>query len=137
MSRARQPLGDPNAMRSNIRPLRLFGLAALGLVVFAASPVRAEDVRVTVIAILASTDKDAPVDKELEAVAALIRQKNPQFTGFRLGKMHCKPIAVGKEDTFPLIDDEVATVSIVQGKDMKDRIQLKVKPPQLSEITLG
>ena len=122
-------------MRSSHYSVPLLGLAlvAMGL----SSSVRAEDIKVTVVAILASTDKNAPVDPELEAVAAAVRKNYPDFTGFRVGRTTCLPVAVGKEAFFPLVDDVKATVEIVQGKDKKDRIRVKVKPPMLSEVSMS
>jgi hypothetical protein len=119
-----------------ISPVSVLGLAVLGGVLMSPGSVRAEDIRVTVIAILASTDKNAPVDKELTAVAAAIRQSNPEFIGFRCGRMTSLPIPIGKEESFPLVDDETATVAIMQGMDKKAMIRVKVKPPLLGEVTM-
>ena len=94
-----------------------------------------EEIRVTVVAILASTDKNAKVDKKLVEVAAAVQPQYPELVGFRFGPQTCKPVEIGKEETFDLVDDVKATVLVQQGYDKKGRVGLKVKPPQLNEIT--
>jgi hypothetical protein len=109
--------------------------AAAALLLGAAAPARAfEDVRVSVVAILASGGAKK-VDPELEAIATEVRKKCPNLTGFHLARMTCLPVPVGKEETFPLEDDQKAAVAVQQGPDKNDRIRLKVKPPQLNDIT--
>jgi hypothetical protein len=115
----------------------VFLLSGLLLALFVQPlPARGEDsVKVTVVTILASTDKDAKVDKKLTEVAAVVQQQYPELVGFRFGPQTCKPVEIGKEETFDLVDDVKAIVVVQQGYDKKGRIGLKVKPPQLSEIT--
>jgi hypothetical protein len=115
---------------------RLIGL--LIVVVLVAVPAIAQEVRVTVVAVLATSDKNAPKpDKELSALAAAIQINNPELVGFRRGVMTNKPVAIGSEDSFPLVDGETATVTVMQGVDNKKMIRVKVKPPGLNEITLN
>jgi hypothetical protein len=93
-------------------------------------------VKVTVIAILATSDpKKATIEKDLEAVAAEVQKKYPELVGFRTGMTSFKGIAVGKSDSFTLVDDQTATVSVEKGADKKEWVRIKVKPPQLNEIT--
>jgi hypothetical protein len=124
-------------MRVAIPPLGLAALAILSLEFLTAGPAAAQEVRVTVVAILATTDKNAPVEKELASIAAVVKQTYPDLVGFRRGTMTTKPVAIGKDDTFPLVDDETAMVSILQGMDKKEMIRVKVKPPLLNEITMN
>jgi len=122
-------------MRLKTVTLPLVLLTALGLLGAGAPSARAEeDVRVSVVAILATRD-GKKVDNEVEAIAKEVRKKYPALTGFRLARMTCLPITVGKEETFPLEDDQVAMVAVQNGVDKNDRVRLKVKPPQLNEIT--
>jgi hypothetical protein len=128
-------------VRTSQRLRRLAAAAALVGACLAARPGRAggdEDakVKVTVIAILATSDaRKATIEKDLEAVAAEVQKKYPELVGFRTGMTSFKTIAVGKSDTFTLVDDETATVSVEKGADKKEWVRIKVKPPQLSEIT--
>jgi hypothetical protein len=114
---------------------RLFGLCvAPAVLLLAAAPAPAEDIRVAVVAILASGD-GAKVDTEVEAVAREVRKKYPAMTGFRMARMTCQPVPAGKEQSFKLVDDEVATVEVERAADKDDRLRVRVKPPQLKEIT--
>jgi hypothetical protein len=94
-----------------------------------------DEVRVSVVAILATTGKNGKVEKELEAIAAEVRKKYPELTGFRRGMMYDVGIAVGQEEKFDLADGEKATVVVLHGADKNDKVRLRVKPPQLNEIT--
>jgi hypothetical protein len=119
------------------RRLLLASLLVL-LLLFVQVPAGADEpvsVKVTVVTILASTDKNAKVDKRLAEVAAAVQQQNPELIGFRFGPETCKSVEIGKEETFDLVDDVKATVLVQQGYDKKGRVGLKVKPPQLNEIT--
>jgi hypothetical protein len=112
----------------------LFALAALAALL-APAPARAGDeVRVSVVAILATGDS-TKVDPLVEAIAREVRKKYPALTGFRPGRMTTLPVPVGKEKTFPLDDDQAAVVAVEHGPDKNDRVRLKVKPPQLNDIT--
>jgi hypothetical protein len=111
------------------RPL-LAVLAIFGAAAFT----RAEEVRVTVVAILAS-DRGNAVDKELKGIAEEIRKKEPTLTSFRLGQITCKSVTVGEKETFPLVGKEFASVIVKHGANEQNRVGLTVKPPQLGEIT--
>jgi hypothetical protein len=114
---------------------RLLGLClAPAVLLLPAAPAPAEEVRVAVVAILASGD-GTRVDVEVEAVAREVRKKYPALTGFRMARTTCQPVAAGKEESFKLVDDEVATVEVERAADKGDRMRVRVKPPQLSEIT--
>lgn len=114
-------------------------LALLGLAVGLLNPAPAaraadEEVRVTLVAILA-TDRDQVVDDKLRDIAGEFRKKYPWWTGFRLGIMTCKAVVVGKRETFELVDGQVATVLILHGADKDDRVCLKIKAPRMGELT--
>lgn len=99
-----------------------------------ATPGRAQEVRVTVVVILA-TDRNTSVDGELECIAKEIRKKEPSLTGFRLGEITRKSLTVGKKETFQLVDDRVATVLVRHGANEKNRVGLTIKPPNMGEVT--
>jgi hypothetical protein len=64
-----------------------------------------------------------------------IKKSVPLLTGFKMGKMSCKFVPVGGRETFDLVDDQVATVSVVQAPDKDNVLQIKVTPPQMGEFT--
>src|SRR5262245_11915055 len=109
-------------MQFAIARLGLLGLTIFSVGFLTAGRITAQAVRITVVAILATPDQNAPVEKELVNVAAVVKQTYPELVGFRRGTITTKSVAVGKEDTFPLADDEVAIVSILQGMNKKEMI---------------
>jgi hypothetical protein len=93
-----------------------------------------EEIRVTIVAILATTDKNAKVDPELAEIAKEVQKKDPTLTGFRLHRMSSKAVPVGGKDSFDLVDKEAAVVCIKAcGKD--DKPCIKVKPSHVDDIT--
>jgi hypothetical protein len=93
-----------------------------------------EEIRVTVVAILATTDKNAKVDPQLAELAKEVQKKDPSLVGFRLQRMNCKAVPVGGKESFDLVDKEVAVVCIKDcGKD--DKPCIKVKPSHVDNIT--
>jgi hypothetical protein len=93
----------------------------------------AEEVTVSIVAILAS--KDEKIDPRLKCVAREVQKVDRQWTGFKVARMTCKPIGVGSTERFALVDDQVAIVTVEQAADKDNRIQVKVAPPMLGEIT--
>jgi hypothetical protein len=93
-----------------------------------------EDVRVSVVVILA-TDKGDKVDPRLVNIAKLVQEKHPKLTSFRLARMACKPVDVGTEKQFELVEDQSAKVTVTHAADEKNKVGLKVKAPRLGEIT--
>jgi hypothetical protein len=109
-------------------------LVLVALLMGAAPAIAEEKVHVCVIAILA-TERDDKVERKLECIAREVRKMNPKLTGFRLVQMGCQSLAVGAKDDFKLVEDQVAGVVILQAADKDNRIQLKVTPPAMGEIT--
>jgi hypothetical protein len=100
-------------------------------------PVLAEGpVKVSVLSILA-TDTHDKVHPKVECIAREVRKVEPKLTGFDLARSTCKSVAVGARETFELADNQSATVVIDRwtGEDKKERVQLKITPPMLGEIT--
>ena len=94
---------------------------------------RAEEVRVTVVVILA-TDRNDEVDCELESIAEQVQKKYPHLTGFHLEEISRKSLTVGKKEKFPLIDEQTALVLVRHGADSNNRVGLTVKAPLQGEI---
>ena len=92
------------------------------------------EVKVSVVAVLAS-ETSTEIDSRLKSVAAEVRKKQPQLTGFRLAKMTCKPVAVKGEESFELVAGQQTTVTVLKSADRDNRVQLKVSPPTLGDIT--
>jgi galactokinase len=105
-------------------------LAALPASSTAAS---AQDVRVTVMAIHA-TERNKDVDDDLRDIAEKVQKAEPKLTGFRKGRMTSLTLGIGAKETFELVDDESATVTVVE-ISKKDKVKLTVKPPAVGAIT--
>jgi hypothetical protein len=124
------------------RTARLTRLAVLALLCCAASaaePPQPETapraVRVSVVTIFATT-KDDKIDPRLVDVAREVQTNiDPQLKGFRVQCMDCKSLRPGAGHDFKVGCDQVVAVTILQGPDKLDRVQLTVKPPLLGEVT--
>jgi len=92
------------------------------------------EVQVSVVAILAAEGK-SKVDPRVECIAKEVRKVRPELKYFRPAKMTCKPLTVGKADDFELVADQHATVTVLNASCKNGRVQLKVTPPTLGEIT--
>jgi hypothetical protein len=100
---------------------------------FIASSAGADEVKVTVLAILA-TEKNSTVDADLKDIAERVQKQEPKLTGFRQGRQSSKSVAVGDaKESFGLVEDQVVTVSVEAVKNNK--IRMTIKPPTLGEIT--
>lgn len=94
----------------------------------------AEDIHVTVVTILA-TDKNTKINPKIECIARAVQAEEPKLTGFAMRTMTAKPIAIGAKDKFPLVEDQVAVVEVLEiDKDGKC-VRLKVKVPMVGDIT--
>ncbi len=122
-------------------PSRLAGCLAVllctGCVAPTAPPCDAppDKVKVSMIVILAS-EANTKVDPRLTCIAAELKKKHPKLVGFQLaGKCSCKSLTIGTKESFDLIANETAAVTVEQGADEDNFVQLKVEPPHLGEIT--
>jgi hypothetical protein len=112
-----------------------WGGCLLALAWLAMVPVcRAENVQVTVVAILAN-ERDNKVDDKIKCIADEVKKREPSLTGFRMARLSCKSLVVGTKETFPLVEDEKATVTIQHGADKENMVGLVLKAPRLGEIT--
>ena len=85
-----------------------------------------EEVRVTVVSILA-TEKDDKIDKKLTELAKAIQKTRPNLTGFRIDKQCRESLIVGKPHDFEFVDKQKIVVTVRQGADANDQVKLKVK----------
>jgi hypothetical protein len=107
--------------------------AALAALVMMLAPagVRAEDVRVTVLAILAGNGP-APDDARLKDLAAEVKKREPSLQGatFHIGKTVTKEVNVGQKEAVELIKDKAAAdVKVLAKNNSTKRVTLEVKPP--------
>lgn len=115
-----------------------YWMTALAGCLLGAATAVAEDppknVSVSVVAILASKTSDE-IDPRLKDIAKEIRKKNIDFKGFRVGKITCKSIPVNAAEAFELVADQKASIIVLKPADRDNRIQLKISPPKVGDIT--
>jgi hypothetical protein len=107
---------------------------ALGVVLAAGAAAAAEEVRVCVIAIVA-TERNDKVDPKLTCIAREVQKKNPKLKGFTFTDLGCKSVTVGEPKEFKLPGDEVATITVRRAADEHNRVRLEVKPPRMKRIS--
>jgi len=90
-------------------------------------------VKVSVLVILAS-DQHKDVDKRLQCVAREVQKLHPHLTGFRPARSNCKSIPVKGTESFDLVEGQELQVTVLK-KCKEGKVQLKLKPPTLGEIT--
>jgi hypothetical protein len=91
-------------------------------------------VEVAVIAILA-TDRNDKINPKLDCIARQVRKTRKELTGFQLATMASKSLTVGVKHVFEVVGGQKVGVTVVHGADKKDRVQVKVAPPGMGEIT--
>jgi hypothetical protein len=94
----------------------------------------AGNVRVTVVAVLATADH-AAVDPRLADLAREVRKRDKALTGFRVARSEARSIPVGEEATFRLVEKQELTVTVDRPKDRDGRVGLTIRPPELGEIS--
>jgi hypothetical protein len=94
----------------------------------------AENVKVSVVVIVAS-ETDDKVDPKLECIAREVQRANKNLKGFRLVHMVCKSVPPKVQETYSLIDKQEVGITVDKGADKKDRVQVRIAPPLLGEIT--
>jgi hypothetical protein len=95
---------------------------------------QAEGVKVSVVAILASEDS-TKVDPRLCCIAREVQKMDPKLTGFRFATLTYKSVKVGTSDRFDLVGDQSVMVTVDRSADKDNRVQVKVTPPLMGEIT--
>jgi hypothetical protein len=117
-----------------ISPLLLSSIFLPWLCPAKAGEEKKETVEVVVITILA-TDQNKKIDAKLECIAKQVQKTRKELTGFRMGTVSRKSLAVGEKGTFDLAGDEKTSVTVLQGADTKNRVRLRIAPPGLGGIT--
>jgi hypothetical protein len=115
---------------------RAAALLLLTAAVFVPAAARAQDVRVTVVTILA-TDKNTFIDPKLKDLAHDVKSREPSLTGFRIGKTSHRDINIGQKEAIKLFDDKdySTDVKLIAKDDSNKRVELEVKPPTVGAIT--
>ena len=93
-----------------------------------------KSVDVAVIAILA-TDHNDKVDPKLACIARQVRKSHKELTGFQLGTMARRSLTIGVKSNFEVVGEQKVGVTVVHGADGKNRVEVKVAPPGMGEIT--
>jgi len=91
-------------------------------------------VRVTVVAILASTENKA-VDKKLTDLATEMTKRYPDLIGFKLNETLQKSIPIGESFTFDLLEKQTLKVTIDKSKDQNGRVTMTVSPSSGDEVS--
>jgi hypothetical protein len=89
---------------------------------------------VAVIAILA-TDRNAKIDPKLACIAREVRKSHKDLTGFQLARMTRRSLTIGVKSDFEVVCGQKVGVTVQHGADEKNRVQVKVAPPGMGEIT--
>jgi uncharacterized protein YqfA (UPF0365 family) len=109
---------------------------AAGILVLVAGRAPAQDARVTIVTILASAAHQ-DINPKLQQIAAEVRKHEPSLTGFRIHSIESKDLNLGQKESFQLMKDVSADVTVLAQDKTKNRIQLAVKPPQMGEVTFS
>jgi hypothetical protein len=92
-------------------------------------------VDVAVIAILATSRNDK-IDPKLSCIAREIHKTRKELTGFQLATIAHQSLTIGVKHVFEVLDGaQKVGVTVLHGADEKDRVQVKVAPPGMGEIT--
>jgi hypothetical protein len=120
-------------LRTNIR--RSAVVAIVALFGMSAARARAQDVRVTVVTILAS-DKSDFIDPKLKDLAHEVKSREPNLTGYRLGKTAHRDISFNQKQAIKLFDDKdfSTDVTLIGKDDTSKRVEIEIKPPMIGAI---
>lgn len=116
--------------------MRLGG-AFLALMLLSAAPPKAEEkktVDVALVAILAS-DRSDKIDPKLACIAREVRKTHKKLTGFRMETLARKSLTIGSKSIFEVVGSQKVGITVQHGADKKNRVEVKVAPPGMGEIT--
>jgi hypothetical protein len=110
-------------------------ICALTIAIAGFSPAMlfADEAEVTVIAILAS-DRSTKIDKKLESIAAEIRKRDKTLTGFTLDSQTKRTLQFNKKESFPLVDNLNADVTVISTNTEKAETKVIVKGPDSPQV---
>jgi hypothetical protein len=112
-------------------------MSLFALMLLTATPLedaKKDTVDVAVIAILA-TDRNDKIDPKLACIARQVRKTRKELTGFRLATLAQQSLTIGVKKEFEVVGGQKVGVTVQQGADEKNRVQVKVAPPGMGEIT--
>jgi hypothetical protein len=92
-----------------------------------------DPVKVTLVVILASEEGNH-VDKRLKAVAAEIQKLHPQFKSFSIKAQEQRSLKPNEKVSLLCVEKRKVDVVINHGADKDNRVSLKIKPPQMTEL---
>jgi hypothetical protein len=120
---------------SLLSPRRYAVLAVFCVVTAATDRACAQDVRVTVVTILAS-DKSDFVDPKLKDLAQEVKSREPNLKGYRLGKTAHRDISFNQKQAIRLFDDKdySTDVTLIGKDDTGKRAEIEIKPPLIGAI---
>ncbi len=124
--------------RSRVGLFGLLALLACAAALPARGPARAPDdsVRVLIVSVLAN-DRNDHVDEKIACIAREVRKQKQgeHLTGFRYAKMSRATVKLKRWEEVDLAEDQVAAVFVKHAADEQNKVCLKVKAPQLGELT--
>jgi len=117
----------------------MFRIAAIALVTGLLWPasIHAQDVKVSVVAILVS-DRHKTIDPKLASIADEVRKRDPSFqnmTGWKIERTTSKNLSLDKKESFPLVGDVAAEITIQSKEDKDKKTKVTVKCPHCGEVT--
>jgi hypothetical protein len=118
-------------------PSKWFGGAFLALMLLSAAPPKAEEkntVDVALVAILA-TDRNDKIDPKLACIAREVRKTHKELTGFRMATLARKSLTIGSKSIFEVVGSQKVGITVQHGANEKNRVEVKVAPPGMGEIT--
>jgi hypothetical protein len=116
--------------------IRFAILTCIALVILPTT-VRAEDVKVTVVAILAS-DRHKTIDSKLTAIADEVRKRDQSLqsmTGWKIERTTVKSLSLDKKESFPLVGDVSAEITVLSKDDKDKKTKVLIKCPHFGEVT--
>lgn len=107
---------------------------AFAAAVSACEPKKAEQIDVSVLAILVSEHHEE-VHPKLKGFAQQVQAKDKTLKGFRLERTSAEKLLLGETHTFDLVGDQKVEVTVNKERNKDGRIVLTIKPPKLKQIT--
>src|SRR5262245_24702894 len=97
-------------------------VSIVAIVILAAppSPPKAQDIRVAIVSILAN-EKCSTIDPKLKALANEVKKRDAGLTGYRIDRTTSKALAPGQKDSFQLIGDLTADVTVHEREKKCDK----------------
>jgi len=118
-----------------VRTALVLGLTLAAIAAAAAGgPAQSDDVRVTIAAIMASSQHQT-VDPKLRDFAREVQKREPSLSGYKVGQTDSRSLPVGQKESFKVVDDATTDITVLGKDDTGERVRLAVKAPLVGEIT--